>query len=503
MDRHPLKQIGVVPEDAFKQAVMLYNQGKLREAEKLYRKILKDHPKNFGTLYNLAGVLWRAERFEEAAQFLRKALNQDPNSVGAHSLLASVFQSLGRYDEALKRARRAIALNSGSAEAHNTLARVLADLGRHDEAIRAQSRAIELAPNQPRYYFGLGSMMQWTVDDPHLAALKALAQKSGSLSLDEQIYLHFAIGKAYADCGNIEAAFRCQIEGGALKRRTLSYKEESTLRQLDELCGIIDAAWMQQRQDVGDPSPLPVFILGMPRSGTTLVEQILSSHPKVHSLGESAIFATALAGIGNKSMPRSITELASQWTDSGIRRLAKLYLETVQRRAPAAVTRIIDKTPWNFRYIGLIHAALPNARIIHTCRDPMDSCLSMFSTLFWASAQPYSYDLGELGRYYHAYEKVMAHWRSILSPTVMLEVQYEDIVDDVERQARRIIFHCGLEWDPACLDFDKTDRPIRTASQTQVRKPIYRRSVGRPRPPLELLRPLLDTLDAKKTIVSG
>jgi tetratricopeptide (TPR) repeat protein len=405
-----------------------------------------------------------------------------------------VFQSRGRYEEALKRARRAIELNSGFAEAHDTLARVLADLGRHDEAIRAQARAIELAPSQPRYYFGLGSIMRWTDDDPRIAALEALAQKSGSLSLDEQIYLYFALSKAYADCGNIEGAFRCQVEGGTLKRRMLNYNEALTLRQLDELCSIVDAEWMGQRRGVGDPSQLPVFILGMPRSGSTLVEQILVSHPKVRTLGESAIFATALAGIGNKPIPPSVTELAAQWTDSGLRRLAALYLEAVQRQASAVAARIIDKTPWNFRYIGLIHAALPNARIIHTCRDPIDTCLSVFSILFWATAQPYSYDLVELGRYYHAYEKAMAHWRSILPTAVMLDVHYEDIVDDFERQARRIIAHCGLEWDDACLAFDKTDRPIRTASQSQVRKPIYRSSVGRQRPPLDLLRPLLEAL---------
>lgn len=498
-DRTTSNKVGIVPDVAFKRAVEFYNQGKLPEAEKLYREILKQHPKNFNTLYNLAGVLWRSERFDEAVQFLRKALNQDPNSAAAHALLASVFQSLGRYEEALARVRRAIALNSGFAEAHNTHAQVLADLGRHDEAIHAQARAIELAPNQTRYYFGLGSIMRWTDDDPRLAALETLAQESGSLTVDEQIYLHFALGKAYTDCGNIEGAFRQQMKGGALKRRILGYNEASTLRQLDELCGIVDAEWIQQRRGAGDSSTLPVFILGMPRSGSTLVEQILVSHPKVRTLGESAIFSTALAGIGNKPIPPSITELSAQWTHSGIHRLAALYLGAVRRRAPLTAARIIDKTPWNFRYVGLVHAALPNARIIHTCRDPIDTCLSIFSLLFWGAAQPYSYDLAELGRYYRAYERVMAHWRSILPTDVMLEVHYEEIVDDFEQQARRIIAHCGLEWDDACLAFDRTDRPIRTASQSQVRQPIYRSSVGRQRPPLDLLRPLMETLGRRES----
>src|SRR5208282_3755004 len=157
---------------------------------------------------------------------------------------------------------------------------------------------------------------------------------------------------------------------------------------------------------------------------------------------------------------------------------------------PEAATRICDKTPWNFQYAGLIHAALPQARIIHTRRDPIDTCLSIFATLFRAASQPYSYDLGELGRYYRAYEKVMAHWRNVLPAGVMLEVQYEEVVDDLERQARRIVAHCGLEWDDACLEFHKTERAVRTVSHAQVRQPIYRSSVGRWRPDAALLRPL-------------
>ncbi len=156
--------------------------------------------------------------------------------------------------------------------------------------------------------------------------------------------------------------------------------------------------------------------------------------------------------------------------------------------------RIVDKLPHNFQLVGLIHAALPHARIIHTVRDPVDTCLSIFSILFPGGAQPWSYDLGELGRYYHAYQKIMAHWREVLPPGVMLDVQYEDVVADFEPQVRRIVTHCGLDWDDRCLSFHKLSRPIMTASHAQVRQPIYRSSVGRMRPPQELLQPLLDAL---------
>jgi Tfp pilus assembly protein PilF len=489
------RQPGLSPEIAFKQALALQNQGNLAGAEKLYRALLKSDPTNFATLYNLAGVLWTAERFDDAARMLRKALSQKPNSAEAHTLLASVLRSLERYDEALERAKRAITLNPGFAEAHDNLAQTLAELGRYQEALPAQLRAIELAPAQARYYFHLGQLRKWRAGDPHLAALEALRRKQAALPIDEQIYLHFALGKAYSDCGDIARGFRCQIEGGALKRRTFRYDEAASLDQLDALTRALDSAWMQRHRDIGDSSSQPVFILGMPRSGSTLIEQILVSHPKIRTIGERSNFSGALAQIAESTAHKgSIVEQAAQWPDAEFHRLGSRYLETARRQAGETSERICDKTPWNFRYVGLIHAALPNARIIHTQRNSIDTCLSIFSILFRGSSQPYAYDLAELGRYYRGYEKAMAHWRSVLPAGIMLDVRYEDIVDDVEHQARRIVAHCGLEWDDACLSFHETARAVRTASQAQVRKPIYRDSVGRARPPEDMLRPLLDAL---------
>jgi hypothetical protein len=252
---------------------------------------------------------------------------------------------------------------------------------------------------------------------------------------------------------------------------------------------------MARHQRVGDPSPLPIFILGMPRSGTSLVEQILASHPKVKALGERVTFNEAIAELcGTTTIPPWLPQRAARWSDAELNRLGALYIKAISRGVPAGATRITDKLPSNFRFAGLIHAALPNARIIHTCRDPVDTCLSIFSILFSGHSQLYSYDLSELGRYYRAYQKVMAHWRNVLPPGVMLEVQYEEVVDDLEQQARQIVSHCGLEWDDACLEFYKAERPVRTISHAQVRQPIYRSSVGRPRPPRNLLLPLLEGL---------
>jgi tetratricopeptide (TPR) repeat protein len=489
------RRMGLTPDEAFKRALAAQHQGNLIEAEKIYRAILKQYPNHFQTLSNLATVLLLAERMEEAVGVLRKALNQEPNSAVAQTLLARALHLLDRHDESLERARRAIALSPGLADAHATLAQALADLGRYDEALRAMARAIELAPGRARFYYYWGRITRWSADDPRFAALEALVQKSAQMPVAEQVELNFALAKAYADCGDIERAFRRQIEGGKLQRRMLRYDEAATLGEFDGLRGALDASWMQRHRGAGDPSPLPVFVLGMPRSGTTLIEQILASHPQVKALGERLTFIEAICGVcGTSAVPPSLAQRAAQWSGADLRRLGTRYLEAIRRDAPAGAMRVIDKLPANFQFVGIIHAALPNAHIIHVRRDPVDTCLSAFSILFAGAAQLFSYDLAELGRYYRAYDKLMAHWRNVLPSGAMLEVQYEEVVEDIERQARRILAYCGLEWDAACLAFHTTDRPIRTISHAQVREPIYRSSVGRARPARAMLLPLLEGL---------
>jgi hypothetical protein len=245
----------------------------------------------------------------------------------------------------------------------------------------------------------------------------------------------------------------------------------------------------------GDPSPVPVFVFGMPRSGTTLVEQILASHPQVFGAGETDDFARSAAGLGERTDNLALTpEAVSSIPGERLRDLGARYVERVARTAPAAA-RITDKTLENFRFVGLIHLALPNAKIIHVRRHPLDTCLSCFSKLFQGHL-PYTYDLAELGRYYRLYEGLMAHWRRVTPPGVMLEVRYEDVVADLEGQARRILAHCGLDWDARCLDFHLTQRSVRTASATQVRQPIYDHSIGRWRAYASFLEPLIVELGA-------
>ncbi len=456
------------------------------EAIAHYQRALAIRP-DYAEAENNLGAAWRAlHRYDEAARHYRQALTLNPASAAAHGNLSAALQLQGRHDEALIHAERALALAPGFAEAHHGRGTILRTLGRLDEARQALERAIDLAPRRAEFYRSLAEAKHFTDDDPHRALIETLARDMTALPAEDRVHLHFALGKVYDDLGWHERAFSHLTAGNAQKRGQLLYNEEAVLGRLDRFRTLFSAEVMRERSGEGEPSPAPIFIIGMPRSGTSLAEQMLASHPEIHGAGELGDFEAAVAALGGADgVPADIGPVE-------LRAIGADYLARVTVLAPRA-RRITDKMPANFRFAGLIHLALPEARIIHMRRDPVDTCLSCFSILFGGD-QPFAYDLGELGRYYAAYQRLMQHWRAVLPPGVMLDVQYETLVGDFEAEARRMLAHCGLEWDEACRDFHKTQRPVHTASAVQVRQPLYRSSIGRWRPPEEALRPLLDAL---------
>jgi tetratricopeptide (TPR) repeat protein len=461
-------------------------------AEQHYRKAIEAKPDFSEAHNNLGNALSALDRHGEAVQCFEKALELDPAAADAYCNLGNSLAALDRHDEALASYRKALAISPELAEAHAGLGNELRTLGRLDEARKALERAVELAPRRPELHRSLAESKRFTSDDPQLAVLEALGTNKGTISNDERIALHFALGKAYADFGEHEKAFRQLLEGNALKRRQVRYDEPGTFARFDRLKAVFTPELIRQKAGLGDPSELPIFIVGMPRSGTTLVEQIIASHPKVLGAGELENLSKILAKLEQPDRGVSFPEMVQGMAERDLRRVAADYLAALPAAAPP-LERITDKMPANFRLVGMAHLAMPKARIIHVRRDPVDTCLSCFSKLF-TGQQPFSYDLTELGRYYRAYEALMAHWRRVLPEGAMMEVQYEDLVADFEAQTRRLLTYCGLDWDDRCLMFHKTQRPVRTASMTQVRQPLYGTSVGRWRPYQRMLRPLLDEL---------
>jgi tetratricopeptide (TPR) repeat protein len=514
-------------ETAFCEGVLAQVAGDPLHAEACYRRVLTLEPDHQGAHHHLAialdaqgrgeeavavlqaallcfsdaALMWltlgtvldRLTRHREAVAAFEKALACRPHDPEAEQRLAIALHNLGaallaldRGEDGLRQFERAVALEPKAADRHHRLGLVLAELGRLDEAVAAFDRAIAIEPETSRFYRARG---MFGFLDGQLAALEAMALDQAGRSVEERIELQFALGRAYADRGRPADAIRRWCFGNALKRRSTPYDEARTLDRFARIRRAFGADLIQRFSGCGHPSNRPILIVGMPRSGSTLVEQMLASHPAIFGAGE-VYDLPELVGSLATAMP--FPAFAGAMTATDFRALGADYDRRLARRAPAPL-RVTDKMLSNFKFLGLIHLALPQARIIHVERDPVDTCLSCFAILF-AREQGYSYDLAELGRYWRAYRGMMAHWRAVLPEGTLLDVAYEALVADPETETRRILAHLGLDWDESCLEFHRTRRPVRTASLVEARQPIYRSSVGRSAPYLPYLQPLLDAL---------
>jgi len=471
--------------------------GGLAVAEVMIRRALELKPDNIAALCSLAKLLTDLGRLDEAEPAVRRAVALKPDHAEAHFNLGNVLIKQGRLEEAESATRQAIALNPTMAGAHHNLGVVLMELGRLTEAREAAELAVAGAPREPLHFRQLGEVRKYTAGDNYLTALQRLSEDEASLPVEKRIDLHFALAKAYADVGQMEEEFCSLLTGNKLKRERIVYDEASVLGDIDRAQRVFSSEFMRAAAGAGAPSARPIFILGMPRSGTTLVEQILASHPKVIGAGELTWFERAIGEVRSAIAATSFyPEIASQMSERHFNELGSRYLAGIERLGPAP--HITDKMPTNFVFAGLIHLALPHATIIHTVRDPVDTCISCFSKLF-TEGNFQTYDLAELGRYYRHYQALMAHWHRVLPQGRILDVHYEETVADLETVARRIVAHCSLPWDPRCLDFHRTTRVVRTSSATQVRQPIYASSVGRRHRYGSLLAPLLAELQPLRT----
>ncbi len=444
--------------------------------------------------YHLALAVQFDGNLPDAAFHYRKAIELDPNNSEAHNNLGTVLNDLGDPEAALQHAREALALAPDVPAVHHNLGKTLMSLGDMDGAELHFRRAIAIDPDNFSYYRLLTQSKRLSVTDPCVVSMADRIRSVDSLTPVNQMHLHFAFAQALDDNGNHEESFEHFRRANALYRASIHYDEQHTLDLLRRIPSLITSELLEARRDTGALSS-PVFIVGMPRSGSTLVEQILASHPQVFGVGERPDFERALQTRMNPGSKIDIDALRAI-AATPLTSIGHDYLLRIQAviSNPEDYERITDKYLFNFLYLGFIHLALPNARFIHIRRDPVETCLSIYSKLF--GDIPFAYDLGELGRYYRAYEDLMAHWRSILPAGIMLEIEYEDLVNDFERNVRRMLAHCGLEWDERCMAFHQTRRQVLTMSARQVREPLFRSSLQRWRPAEALLQPLLDGLQA-------
>lgn len=532
--------------------------GRIDEALQSYERAIRMDPNRIEARLALGRALHAKGRWQEALDLCRQTLAVDPANIQAHVDMAITCYALRRPEDAQICCARVLQLDAGNAAAHNLLGLIHLDRGdtagaekyftqaaeldpraaetwcnlgflatrqlQFDTALAHYRKALAIAPDNLDALGGEAALLErrgdveqayarirpWVdtgTNHPHLLVTFAQisprfhrereavgmlerALQNPALNLNQRLDLHFALGKLYDRLGEYDAAFDHYRRGNELRPGTFDAAKFAYI--VDQIIEAYSEEFLARAPRASNASPLPIFIIGMSRSGTSLVEQILASHPAVHGAGEllhvREISASLMTRIGvGLSLPQAMEQLTSAMLDE----LAQPHLERLHRMSPDAL-RVTDKMPSNYLSLGLIALLFPGARIIHTKRDPMDSCLSCYFQNF-TGGHDYTLRLSDLGAYYVQYSRLMAHWRKVLRMP-LLEIQYEDMVNDMERHVRALVDFCGLPWDDRCLRFHENKRQVRTASYDQVREPVYSRSVGRWRHYEKHLGPLIEAL---------
>ena len=449
---------------------LLRDMGQRREALPLYAQAIDIEPQRAESHCNLGTALFESRRIDEAVACYAQALALQPDYAPAHLSLALALRQLRRPAEAEISCRAALAIDPSYVQALSFLGELQADRGQFNAAEDLFQRAIALNPDFAPAYSSIATHRKMTCDDAAwLQGASALLAKARPLM--HEIGLRYALGKCCDDLGQYPQAFEHYRQANDLSKRNSAHYDRARLSQrVDAIIQTFEPSFLRRAESAGSDSQLPVFIVGMPRSGTSLAEQILASHPAVFGAGEVIFWNAAYDAFRH-------TERATEGSTDLIPGLARDYLAQLATLSTDA-ERVVDKMPANFLYAGLIHAAFPRARIIHMRRHPLDTCVSIYFQNFF-NIGPYANDLDNLAHFYHEYLRVTEHWRQVLPACALLEVPYEALTEEPETWSRRMVEFIGLPWDPKCLDFHQTDRVVITASKWQVRQKISKSSVGR------------------------
>jgi tetratricopeptide (TPR) repeat protein len=467
--------------------------GRWKAAAECYRRAVDIKPDYHDARLNLGATLRRLGRSEDAIEHYQTLLEAKPGAAAVHNNLGNALRDIGRVEEAVASFERALQAEPGYIGACVNLGHALADLGRLDAAIACFERALGLNPAHAEAHASLCSLRKILPGDRRVEEMGQLLGRPETSPRD-RVHLHFALGKALADLEDVEKSFHHIKAGNHLHRQLSNYRFADDELMFGRIRELFSEATAPQTTGAGEgDSPItPLFILGMPRSGTTLVEQILASHSRVHGAGELETLTRALLPGFLKTTPPADGDAGVIPSDDNIIALRRHYLGDLGALGVSEPV-ICDKMPMNFLWTGYIVAAFPEARIIHTNRDPVATCWSMYQRYFKSSGYEYAYDMGELARYYKLYLDLMDFWRNRF-PGRIYDLDYEALVDDPPGETRRLLAWSGLDWEENCLNFHETRRVVKTASLTQVRQPIFRGSSQAWKKYETQLQPLLEAL---------
>jgi len=485
--------------------------GRKDEAISTLRKELREHPENVDALHTLAQAYWGdekrlsdteallrratelapglvpawillgmllhgADRSEEAIQCYRRVIDIEPDSAAAWSGLGADYAQIGDMEQSVAAYARSIALQPGVPGIHMSHAHALKSLGRQPEALREYRAAIAQKPDFGEVYWSMANLKVFRFEPGEVAAMEEQVKRE-DLSPSADVHFRFALGKACEDAGDYDRAWEFYHTGNQRQRPLVSYDPVGFEVRQEEIAEVFSRGFLDEKGGQGFESDAPIFIVGLPRSGSTLIEQILASHSQVEgtlelpTLGEIAVSVGRYLR-GRTEYPEAVREL----TGRDFRAYGKEYIDQTKTYRTTGKPCFTDKLPNNFSHIGFAHLILPHAKIINARRHPLDSILGSYKQLF-GKGQHFTYDMVELALYYRQYHELMRHWHRVL-PGKVLDVHYEETVGDLESQVRRILEHCGLPFEDACLRFHESTRAVRTASSEQVRQPLYTRALG-------------------------
>ena len=467
------------------------DSGRARYAEQLARSLIRKMPEGLKWWLRLAAALSRQDQLIEAQKAVEHVLHIDAHKSEARMLLGDIYSKDNRFQEALEQYDLVLEKTPDNVPALSQKATALKTLGRQEQAIAIYQRCMQLDKNYGEAAWSLSNLKTYRFSDDEVANMTAALENdaraggdktqktSNRISDKSLVHFNYALGKAYEHRKDWDSAFACYQAGNLVQKKLVNWSADDFTSLVDRTINTFTAEFIQANRQVGLKDPAPIFILGLPRSGSTLQEQILASHSQVEGTRELPYIPWLAgrlhrqpSGVSSQPYPEGVTQLSKQnW-----RGLGQQFMDQAQRHRQTDAPFFIDKLPNNFLYVGLILLAMPQAKIINTQRNPMDNCFGCFKQL-WAEGQHFTYDLQDLGRYYLDYQRLMAHWQGVF-PGRVHSVDYENVVENLEQNVEQLLAYCDLPMEEACVRFHETQRAVNTASSEQVRQPIYRSAVA-------------------------